>query len=168
MARIEELDVTQLERLKAVRVRALADAPDAFGATLADTLEQDDAWWEGTFARGSWWVAVDERGDDVGLVAGAFRSDVLGREGEVPWVFSMWVAPQHRGTGLASALLDAVVAWAARRGAEVVGLDVTDRMPRARRFYLRYGFTPTGVTEPLRRDPSITLEEMSLPLPLTR
>ncbi len=46
------------------------------------------------------------------------------------------VAPHERGSGLASALLDA----AKRLGPTVVELDVTEDNGRARRFYEREGF----------------------------
>jgi ribosomal protein S18 acetylase RimI-like enzyme len=44
-------------------------------------------------------------------------------------------------------LLDAAVAFA---GEAEVHLGVTEANAGARRFYERYGFVPTGVTEPLR------------------
>lgn len=152
VAEIVRLDRSQWRRLRELRLRALADAPDAFGSTLAAEEAQREATWVAWLERGPWWVAADE-GGDVGLVAGGHRRDL-------PWVFSMWVDPARRGSGIAAALLDAVVDWASGLGAAKVGLDVTDRAPTARRAYLRYGFVPTGVTERLDRDPSIVLEEL--------
>lgn len=153
VARVERLDASQWARLRDVRLRALADAPGAFGGTLEDERARDERGWVEFLSFGPWWVAVDADGLDVGLVAGGTRHDR-------PWVFSMWVAPGHRGSGVAEALLDEVVAWATESGADALGLDVTQHAPRARRFYLRYGFVPTGVTEPLRRDPDTVLEEL--------
>ncbi len=156
VARVDRLDVAQWPRLKEIRLRALRDAPDAFGGSLEDEAARDEDAWVEFLSLGAWWVAVDD-GRDVGVVAGGSRR-------EVPWVFSMWVEPSHRGTGVAGALLDEVVAWATVGGGEVLGLDVTQHAARARRFYLRYGFVPTGLTEPLQRDPSTILEELMLAL----
>ena len=55
----------------------------------------------------------------------------------------MWVDTAWRGRGVADALLDAVVDWA-KEGATRLGLDVTDRVPRARRFYERTASSRPG------------------------
>lgn len=156
MLEIARLDAGSWERLRDVRLCALDDAPDAFGGTLdAERRRAPDEWRE-WLGLGPWWVASDD-GADVGLVAG-------GRRDGVPWVFSMWVAPERRGRGIAEGLLDEVVAWAKSEGSAVLCLDVTDRAPRALRCYERYGFVATGATEQLRRDPTITLVELRLDL----
>lgn len=51
--------------------------------------------------------------------------------------------PWH-GAGLAAAMMDWVLAEAARRGARAVYLSVFVDNHRARRFYDRYGFEPLG------------------------
>jgi GNAT superfamily N-acetyltransferase len=76
----------------------------------------------------------------------------------------MWVDPLWRGRGVADSLLDAVVAWAEQQGATRLGLDVADRVPRARRFYERYGFVDAQRTFTMPREPTITLVEMYLDL----
>lgn len=64
----------------------------------------------------------------------------------------LFVAPQARGRGVGTALLDAISAEAARRGYDSVRLDVIDSNPRARALYERRGFTPlqTNHMGPLR------------------
>lgn len=59
-------------------------------------------------------------------------------------LMAMWVHPALRGSGAASALVQAVLTWAEARGASSVRLDVIDRNDRARRLYERYGFQATG------------------------
>jgi len=158
MTIVTRLGESDWERLRAVRLRALRDAPDAYGSSVEREEGHDEATWRAMVARGAWWVAVcDAR--DVGVVAGGDRE----HDGE-RWVYSMWVEATRRGTGDAVALLDAVVRWALEQGASSLGLDVTDRVPRARRFYERYGFAATGVVFALPRDRSITLTEMRLGL----
>ena len=58
----------------------------------------------------------------------------------------VFVAPEARGRGVGSALLDAICAEAARRGYRQVRLDVIDSNPRARALYARRGFV-AGKTE---------------------
>ena len=38
----------------------------------------------------------------------------------------MWVAPHARGTGVADALVAAVIAWATERGINTIALDVVE------------------------------------------
>ena len=52
----------------------------------------------------------------------------------------LFVRADSRGRGIGSALLQAVVAEAARRGYREVRLDVVDSNPRARALYERHGF----------------------------
>ncbi len=159
MGRVERLDPSSWERLRRIRLRALADAPDAFGSSAASEGDYDEAAWRRLAGLGPWWLAVED-GDDVGVVAGGRRE----RDDQTRWVYSMWVDKPWRGRDVAGALLDAVVDWAGSDGASRLGLDVTDRVPRARRFYERYGFVATGVVVPLPRDPSIALAEMTYAL----
>ena len=93
-----------------------------------------------------------ERGAAVGIV-GVFRED-----GRV-YVISMWTDPGSRGRGVGRALLDAAVAFA---GDVEIRLSVTETNAAARRLYERYGFAPTGHTEPLRSNPSLLVHELEL------
>lgn len=52
----------------------------------------------------------------------------------------IFVAPEARGCGVGTALLDAITAEAKSRGYQQVRLDVVDTNPRARALYLNEGF----------------------------
>ncbi len=67
-----------------------------------------------------------------------------------PELVSMWVAPAGRGTGAASALIDAVAGWARDGGATELDLWVVEGNDRARRAYERAGFVATGAVQPVR------------------
>lgn len=143
--------------LRAVRLRALEDSPDAFASSLAEETVRPDDWWvEGT-RRLAWFVAEHD-GEVVGLVAGMPLEDT-------PEVISMWVDPRHRGTGIADDLLAAVVAWARAEGAKALCLAVAQDNHRARRFYERAGFSSTRPGAVLRSRPEVCTTEMRLPLP---
>lgn len=158
MSSVVRLSPTEWERLRDVRLRALEDAPDAFGSTLERESSFAEREWSDLAALGPWWVAVDAS-SDVGLVAGGRHKVTL-----MPWVFSMWVDPGHRGSGIAQELVAVVARWAADEGATELGLDVTDRAVGARRLYERLGFRPTGISFPMPRDKSILLVELALDL----
>ena len=76
----------------------------------------------------------------------------------------MWVDPAARGTGIADALFGAVAGWARVEGARTLKLWVADASPRARAFYHRAGFRPTGSHEKVTGDQDLQLEELSLDL----
>jgi putative acetyltransferase len=48
--------------------------------------------------------------------------------------------PEHRGTGVADAVLRSLLVYAARRGAHTLRLETGDRQSAARAFYRRRGF----------------------------
>lgn len=64
----------------------------------------------------------------------------------------LFVAPDARGQGVGTALLDAFYAEGARRGYAQVRLDVIDTNPRAKALYLKEGFKEVKTTTigPLR------------------
>lgn len=58
----------------------------------------------------------------------------------------LYVAPAHRGTGVADALIEAAIAVAAEQALPLdrIVLDVDPANDRARAFYERHGFEPWG------------------------
>ena len=64
----------------------------------------------------------------------------------------LFVAPQARGKGIGTALLDAICDEAHKRGYSHVRLDVIDTNPRAKALYQQVGFKPLKTTSigPLR------------------
>lgn len=145
--------------LRDLRLRALTDTPWAFGSTFALEVDRTQAEWDERAASGA---AGSERctvlafvsGECVGLVGG-FRNEEDRYHADVDLV-SMWVAPEHRGNGVADALVDAILEWARDDAqADVVGLWVTRGNDRAQRFYERLGFVETGDVQPLPWDPCV-------------
>ena len=59
-------------------------------------------------------------------------------------VQGVWVDPEFRGRGIATAAMAAVVRDALRRVAPTVSLYVNDYNVAARRVYARCGFHPAG------------------------
>ena len=93
--------------LRDVRLRALADSPDAFGSTLDREQDFDEKDWRRRSVRPVWVAEVDGR---PVAMAGIFSND------GVLQVWGMWTDPDHRGQGLARALLDVLVGAGRRRG----------------------------------------------------
>lgn len=66
--------------------------------------------------------------------------DALVPRGRVAYVEALAVAEDARGRGIGTALLEAAIDEATRRGASAVVLEVVDTNPAARRLYERLGF----------------------------
>ena len=147
--------------LRALRLRALADAPDAFGATLADAeAEPDEAWQERADNIGRVTVVAEIDGRLVGMAAGGTAPI----DASSAALYSMWVEPEQRGTGIASAIVGAIVDWARGAGYESLGLGVTTTNARAIAFYERLGFVDNGMRFPLREGTDLEIQIMIRPL----
>jgi predicted GNAT family acetyltransferase len=141
--------------LRDVRLRALADSPDAFGSTLERELGLEEQEWRRRSVGPVWVVEVDGR---AVAMAGTFPND------GVLQVWGMWTDPAHRGRGHARALLDALVGQAVSEGSPVA-LHVNISNPGARAFYESYGFVGTGELEPLRPGSEQRIELMTINQP---
>jgi ribosomal protein S18 acetylase RimI-like enzyme len=161
---------------RALRLRSLADAPYAFGSSLA----LEESW------RPELWMArltaAETSGRDCPLIAEAVQGQdqasadasaaALGlvyakcdaEQAGVVNLFQMWVAPEARGRGVAQALLQASVAWARSIGAQSVRLGVVCGNDAAARLYRRAGFRDVGAPEPLRPGSAALEQTMQLEL----
>ena len=151
---------------RAIRLRALADAPDAFGSALAAEEALAPETWAARLARSTTSgidraLAAEMNGALVGLAWAKEDSD----DATIVNLFQMWVAPAARGQGVAGALLDEAVGWATARGAQAMQLGVTCTNADALRLYTRAGFVEAGVREPLRPCSDLMEQRMRLTLP---
>lgn len=161
---IRRIRADEWRELRRLRLRALADAPLAFGSTLAREAAYPDERWIAESAG----AAGDEHVTVVAAVGDGWVAMARGFPGrEDPrciWLVGVYVEPEWRGNGLAQAVSDGVVEWARARGADEVRLHVADWNGAARRTYERLGFRPTGVKETLPHDASVIETEMRLRL----
>src|SRR5215213_8695715 len=67
-------------------------------------------------------------------------------EGPVALLDEMYVAPDRRGQGLGTAMIDLLLATCRARSVELVEINVDEGDVDARRFYERAGFTSTEPT----------------------
>ncbi len=155
--RVERVDEGSWTDYRAVRLAALIDSPRAFWTTYAEAAARtDDQWRTAVGTGGPLWLAWDvDR--PVGLVALWHAADQP--EDDVHLV-QMWVASSARGSGAATALVGAALAHARTEGRARISLDVARENVRARRFYLRQGFVPTGGTGVMPWDPGCVEERM--------
>jgi RimJ/RimL family protein N-acetyltransferase len=139
--------------LREVRLAALADAPYAYGSSLAAERDLDESRWRQRLGSGLWAVALAE--EPAGLVGACLPDD------DTPMLIAMWVNPDHRGRGVGDALVAEVVRWAGENRWSRVVLRVAEGNDAARELFRRHGFTPTGRRQPLESDPGVSTETWS-------
>jgi GNAT superfamily N-acetyltransferase len=140
-----EIDAVEIARIgqddwrefRDVRLASLRDAPAAFGAVHADWVDATEDRWRRRLTDVPFTVVARSGARGVGVVCGVESEDGVD-------LISMWVAPDHRGTGLAGRLIDRVVAWAASSGRQT-WLMVRDDNAAAIRAYAKAGFVDLGV-----------------------
>lgn len=149
------------ERVRDVRIRALAEAPSAFGSRLEEEQDRPEAFWR---SRLEWHAAATflavQGHETVGLV----RTFVEPEDVTSAKLVSMWVAPPVRRQGVGWQLVAAVVQWAQDHDATNVRLWVTETNVAARRLYESCGFVLSGGRQTLPSDP--TLSEVAMRLDL--
>jgi RimJ/RimL family protein N-acetyltransferase len=165
LARSEGIQIRRLspddwEEFRVIRLAALADAPSAFGSTLAR---------EQAFLEQDWRTRLSATATFVAMAAGRIAGTAGGvRDRARPddaMLVGMWVAPEARARGVGEALVRSVIAWATEAHFPRITLFVTVGNEPAARLYARCGFVPTGVEEPVDADRPEQMEmEMELRL----
>lgn len=136
--------------MRELRLRALADAPDAFGSTLDRERAHGETEWIGWIegwdgSRNALFVAEDG-GRWVGMAVGSRAGDEADAH-----LYGMWVEPSRRSNGIGASLVEQVLGWARTWDARSVILAVTESNAAAGAFYEHLGFVDTGEREPLRQ-----------------
>lgn len=130
---------------RALRLRALAEFPDAFTSSAAEEAANDD------------WVAARLAQREGHVLLGAFIGDTLAgsagldrkrraKEQHKALLYGMFVAPEHGGRHIGRRMVDALTdtgrSWP---GLEQITLTVTRSNERARRLYADAGFITFGI-----------------------
>ena len=159
---VRRIETADWREFREIRLRMLADTPIAFGETLAHARVLEDDEWRARAARNTegtniGLIAVDEAGTWLGVM----RGYVDARDGAM--LVGVFVDPASRGhhEGVADALLDGIVDWAAAHG-DTLTLHVHTANPRAIAFYARRGFVDTGRTVEYQLPPYGLENEMRL------
>ncbi len=128
-----------------IRLRAMSKADMPRIMALEQELFPEDAWtpemFAGEFAQPAsrrLYLVAESADTLIGyagmMFGGGAQADVV----------TLAVEPAHWGQGTGTALLSALVDEAGRRGYTEVLLEVREDNQRARRLYLRHGFTEVG------------------------
>jgi len=129
-----------------MRLRGMSKRDMPAVMALEGELFPDDAWTPEMFA--AEFAQPDSRRlylvaeEDNTLIGYAGMMFTGGPQADV---VTLAVDPAHWGHGTGTALLTALLNEAGNRGCTEVLLEVREDNPRARRLYLRHGFTEVGV-----------------------
>ncbi len=142
---MEQLELARLtpaawREYRALRLAALAEAPFAFGSTLAEERHLRARDWQTRLTHRAQFVVRCREGA-VGTAAGVVED---GAE-----LVSLWVHPTWRGRGVGDLLVQAVLDWAREQGHTDIRLWVSEDNGAAERLYARHGFIRTGASQPV-------------------
>jgi ribosomal protein S18 acetylase RimI-like enzyme len=148
--------------LKNIRLEMLADTPMAYVENLDAARRQTDTQWQQRAASmcgdGNVTLVADGGKDDhrlYGLMRVVLKHPQDPGLAPVAMLISVYVAPEHRGLGLADELLNAACRVAGESlGADRLEVGVHEDNARAQAVYSRHGFELTGASRPYPQDPA--------------
>jgi GNAT superfamily N-acetyltransferase len=149
---IRRLTASDWQLFREIRLRALREAPHAFGSTAAEAEHLGEDEWRRRLRTRAAFVAM-QSGLAVGLVAG-----IVADSTEAAELVSMWVDPSWRGRGIGAQLVEAVAGWAIDGGFKRLRLWVAAGNDTAERLYSRLGFVRTGEVQPMGKPGSAAIE----------
>lgn len=142
---IRRLREEDWQTYRELRLAALRDSPDAFAATAAEEEVYGEHVWRSRMRRADRIIGLR---DDQPVAVASVRA-MHGDFSHVAEVFSVWVAPQLRGQGIATALMQACADEAREDGHTQLVYWVGTENARAVGFASGFGFRPTDLRRPM-------------------
>lgn len=135
--------------LRAIRLRALRESPEAFTSHYEAEARLSERHWRQRLVNAEW-VVADERGTIVGI-AGLVEGEQPHEEQHIE---SAWVAPTHRRRGVFRSLLAGLTELGRQACLRELPLWVLEENTAALLAYTRLGFVPTGERQPIGPGPA--------------
>jgi GNAT superfamily N-acetyltransferase len=146
-------------RLRELRLRALARAPQAFGSTLErEKSFAPEVWHERASAGAAGQTSITVVAECADRWVGMATGLVGGAEAETraPILVGMFVDEAMRGCGIGEALVESIKRWARSGGHDTLDLWVVSTNTPALALYRRCGFLATGKSRPVVHTPELT------------
>jgi GNAT superfamily N-acetyltransferase len=158
---VRVLDESDWSLYRDVRLRALAESPDSFSATLAEEAGRDEQFWRARMTR-SHWLLAERDSIPQGIVSlGPYEHEPSAGE-----VFGLYVVPEARGTGVSWRLVEAAAGLATQQGYVQLYYWVGTDNGRAIGFAQNFGFRTTDYRRPSRSSDPQPVEEIAMALSL--
>jgi GNAT superfamily N-acetyltransferase len=139
MMTIDQVDATRWLYVRDLCLRALHDAPNSVDPVLeADRFRRDREWFALVAERS--WFAVEVAGRPVGVAASGATPR---RSPSIAFVSSLWVAPEHRRTGIGRLLLEHTCSWAESEGFSAIAGRISTSNCGALALFASLGFSRT-------------------------
>jgi len=164
---LTQLPVERWQEYKALRLRALQSAPQAFGQSYQESLTYPEERWRlrliDAVEGRSWMVFAERDGQLIGMT-GAFQwpEDI---EADRAMFIAVFVDDEARGQGVGKSLMTAVLDLIAAAGIGNAILAVNPIQTAAVRLYERMGFTFAGYETATLGD-GVEYEEVVMTRPL--
>ena len=151
---VELIEANEWQRLRSIRLQALADSEHAFGGTFEAESVEDENSWRNKFEKNDFLIA------SVDGVDGAMLSiEVLdGDFGATCWVGGCWSDPQFRGKGLMRAMFSYIDQQ--DKDWKIQGLGVWTDNYNAIAAYEKLGFVKMGEDTESTRKPGLFYQRM--------
>jgi RimJ/RimL family protein N-acetyltransferase len=144
-------NLNDVDRLRALRLAALKDTPDAFGAKYEDEVKKPISEWQDRLKNTSWCFVVAD-GVDIGLLA----VDLADKDrNSACWLSSWWIREDHRGSGIPKLMLNWLEQLCIEKKWGKIGLGVWPDNLRAIAAYKKLGFTERQKLLPSRSIPGL-------------
>jgi ribosomal protein S18 acetylase RimI-like enzyme len=154
---VRVLDESEWSVYRDIRLRALAESPDSFTATLAEETDRDEQFWRDRMTRSHRLLA--ERGP---VPQGIVSLGPYDREPSAAEVYGLYVIPEARGTGVAWRLVEAAAALATQKAYVQLFYWVGTDNGRAIGFAQNFGFRTTDYRRPARASDTEAGEEIAM------
>jgi RimJ/RimL family protein N-acetyltransferase len=145
MSEIRRLNKEDVAEVFPLRMRALQEHPEAFGASYEDEVKQGSERWEMTLTdenRAMFGAFVEGKLMGMVLISRDSSKKRLHRMG----IYAMYVAPEARQQGLGERLINSCIQYAKEQdGVQQIGIGVTVGNHAARKLYRRCGFVTWGI-----------------------
>lgn len=150
------------QQYRDTRLTALRESPEAFVATVAEEEAFDEDFWRVRMNRSSRLIA-NRDGAPLGIVSVGRASNDNPKTSEL---FGLWVSPEARGSGVASALVRAGANLAREQGQTQLAYWVGSDNGRGVAFASGFGFRPTADRRPMRIKSEDDEDEVAMVLAL--
>ena len=145
-----------------IRLTALRESPEAFAASFDEEESFDEDYWRLRMKRSDRLVA-ERDSTPLGIVSVGASSDDNPHTSEL---FGLWVSPEARGSGVATALVRAGANLAREQGQRQLAYWVGSDNGRAVAFASGFGFRPTAERRPMRVKSEDDEDEVAMVLAL--
>jgi ribosomal protein S18 acetylase RimI-like enzyme len=160
---IVKLPVESWQEYKALRLRALKEDPQAFGASYQKNVEYPDEEWKRRLVNGlggdrNWLLFARENGKLVGMIGAFMEED----SEDTATIISVYVPKEDRGKGISAILMQGMLKeLSAKPNLKKVNLTVNKDMIPAVGLYNKFDFIEVGI-QPYKMGDGNTVDELMM------